>query len=233
LLCINPWKPTDIVQCDETRPVCEQCTKMHLQCPGFDAEEGSLFFRDENKYASGTKRKPRRANKNGQLSGRILICDRLEENQDDDVLSHELFGNMGGFSRGLQVPVEDQALAYFRTSHLDPSVPECLWSHLLEYLPYLNIPDTRTTLGLATKALALAVFSRRKYVPIALTTSHQKYVQALIRAKEALGDEVEAVSDQFLLSIHILCSYEVSSILFTIIDKTHSIEWQRRSYYAC
>jgi hypothetical protein len=221
---------------------------MHLQCPGIDAEKGSLFFRDENKYASGTKRKPRRANKNGQLSGRILICDRLEENQDDDValpnywnaqtnqhgfLGHELFGNLGGFSRGLQVPVEDQALAYFRTSHLDPSAPECLWSHLLEYLPYLNISDTRTTLGLATTALALAVFSRKKVVPIALTTSHQKYVQALTRAKEALGDEVEAVSDQFLLSIHILCSYEVSSILFTIIDKTHSIEWQRRSYYAC
>lgn len=111
--------------------------------------------------------------------------------------------------KALNVSLEDQALANFAQSYIDPPAPECMWSHMNHHRVQWQVSDPASTLGLSTRAVALATFSKLRSIPTALSVSNRKYVQALARIRIAMDDTKEVTTDQFLLSVVLLSNYEV------------------------
>lgn len=64
-------------------------------------------------------------------------------------------------------------------------------------------------LSITLSAVSLAVFGKTKGSETAISTSTEKYTQALGLAKQSFSNESQATSDEMLLTVMMLLQYEV------------------------
>jgi hypothetical protein len=215
------------VKCDETRPFCNQCINSERICTGFEDIHGGLRFRDENVYARGVARRPRgghrtspsksppnndtRTNKPSPNSSKT-ISPRTFAARHFTLQEDALYA--GPISLFLDVSLEEQALTYFVRSRMDTSLsqPHTLATYMKQH--FLNaIPSgTSSSLTLAIHAVALAVFDQKKSNPDVFAASTAKYAQASSKTSLAISDPEQATSDQLLLTVMQLNSYEVCTM---------------------
>ena len=220
-------------QCDETRPACNQCTRTRRPCPGYELERVKLQFRNENDFAGGAARKPRKtfgrsimklssqtpSVKPANVDATPSIVSSVAESSLDSVSneasedSNQDSGSGGTVvPRSLSISVEVQAFTnfahkYFITSTSFP-LPE-IWSHLPNYCSHWESPVQDSMLGLAVNALALATFDRSHPTSGAMETGRPMYTRAIAKVNQGLSDMNQATSDHLILTVLLLINYEV------------------------
>ncbi|KAF2498473.1 hypothetical protein BU16DRAFT_295526 [Lophium mytilinum] len=224
------------IKCDGVRPHCTQCTKSSRECSGYEADAGGLPFRSENVYAAGTARRPRdgRDSKSRSLHSshskspkksprkRKFPSESLSKSPSErEGQLSSLTGPSSArasspdirleylqFVRSLNGPLENQAVIYYVRGYIDPAL---LVDSVADNLgSVLNKPThvQNSTLELAVLAVSLAVFGRTRRSGAALLTGQEKYTQALGLAKQSVASASKAISDETLMSVMMLASYE-------------------------
>jgi len=218
-------------QCDGVRPYCSQCTKSGRECSGYEADSGGLPFRSENAYAAGTARRPRDGRHTTKSRSVIsasqskspkksLSKSPMEQESQLNTLSTQVSTKSSSpnipseflqFARSLSEPLENQAIIYFVRGWIEPDTLVDAVVDDVGSILHKSTQAPKSTLNLAITAVSLAVFGKTKKSEVALATSREKYTQALGSAKQSIANTSQATSDEMLLSVMMLASYEVSS----------------------
>ncbi len=191
-------------------------------------DRGSLPFRNENVYAGGVARRPRKArDKSASMTSTCVLPsihapESLKPSSSissSSTLSacryssgHNLMHELGPISKSLGVSLEVQAFTYFMQIYIDTSdalPPDSIWDFLSYHRVMCASSEPTSALGLTTAALSLAIFSRTKATPAALVASTHKYIQALAKTKSSLEDMNQVATDRLLLTVMLLSNYEV------------------------
>ncbi|MCJ1326533.1 hypothetical protein MMC10_003197 [Thelotrema lepadinum] len=210
------------IKCNQERPSCHQCTKSGRVCAGYDSERSGLAFRDENAYAGGIPRRGLHSQPNSiaENLSRQQSADRMERRSSSEERSREIITfskhsnlrrsriNPEPVSKALHSPIEEQAFTYYAQSFMEFSegMPESLHS-LLAKLCMKPLP-LEPTLELVLNANSLLFFGRRFSNSFAIGAANQKYLQALRKTKEEVCDLRKATTDQFVLSVMFLATFE-------------------------
>jgi hypothetical protein len=88
-------------------------------------------------------------------------------------------------------------------------------SYLKHFLLHTSPSSASSFLSLAIHAVALAVFGQQKINSVASAAAIEKYGRALSKTNLAIGDPEQATSDQVLVTIMLLHSYEVGTVQHT------------------
>ncbi|KAF2097822.1 hypothetical protein NA57DRAFT_57005 [Rhizodiscina lignyota] len=206
------------VKCDETRPICGQCKKRNRHCWGYSGYKGDLKFLSENVYAGGRRRRPR-----GRLMNDQLFA--VDSSHEERKHGEEPFGtppesvfisgtpiDQNNFSivKPLNLPLSVYATYYYVSNHTDyrDNLPEISNGHA-KYIPSRWIrSNPESAFHLVMTAISHATFGRAKHSAAAVAEGHKIYQQALSYTKRALNDALQVMSDELLLTVMVMCTYE-------------------------
>lgn len=189
------------MQCDETKPTCNQCAKSRRQCPGYK-DEFDLVFRNETQ---ATERRAQKANRKAlaQKQGKNLGAREAAKSssskrpQDQSLLAT------------LKLPVDQQATCHFISNFVLLPRYDSTRGYLEFVVPLLNNVDSAPHFKAAFDACAVASLGNRvgagsKFDSQAL--GH--YTKALSWTFTALKDPKQATADSTLAAILMLGLFE-------------------------
>lgn len=209
------------LQCDETRPICTQCTKSGRACAGFDSEPGSVQFKSQNGYASNLvqkTRKSRRQSVPSTSSQQVLPVRACNADSSRSTPTRHASVDQGRIPLPLDIPLELQAFTFF--AHRWIENPESDFNYMWTFFDHRGLqfefPNPKSCLGLAIAAVSLAFFSNTRVIPSAVTSGNLRYVQALTKTKETLSDPEQVKTDDSLLTVMALNTYEVSDCILQL-----------------
>ncbi|KAI9714574.1 MAG: hypothetical protein M1812_006379 [Candelaria pacifica] len=173
------------LQCDETKPVCQRCTKSRRICVEASAAKQACFsIHVENQYASGSTKRPR-----GPRSSLTVLRPQFD--------------------------LKTRALTYYLQCHIYtladmPNVSESLSECVCAWRAS---GKTCSMVDLAVSSMALAVYARTQHHPLAIKEAFSTYHQLLgVVQKRILNGETlktdEKITDAFLLAILLMGRYE-------------------------
>lgn len=186
------------IQCDETKPKCNQCAKSRRECPGYK-DEFDLVFRNETQ---ATERRARKANKKAIA----------KLNKDSE--SAQPPAPIAGYSsqvaiKNPRIPLDQQAECHFVANWI--LIPRQGGTRgFMEYLvPLLRNESQTYHFRMAFDACALASLNNR----VGSGHDFEKeslglYTKALSATFAALKDPVQGTADTTLAAILLLGLYE-------------------------
>ncbi|OQU98998.1 Fungal Zn2-Cys6 binuclear cluster domain-containing protein isoform 1 [Cladophialophora immunda] len=192
------------IKCDQGRPACTQCVKADWSCPGYRPSV-DLYFRDETKgvtrkYQSYRSRHPFISAPDGSSSRYSPISNALVS---DDL------------PRGLNMDLKTRAVSFFFSQYVHHSLTssEKFQPGSFEYLPSLYAQgDPDGPLVTIVHAAALASYANVGNVPSWTLESYRLCGLGILKCRLALGNPVEAKSDDVLASIMLLGFYETLAL---------------------
>jgi hypothetical protein len=199
---------TVMIQCDETKPTCNQCAKSRRQCPGYK-DEFDLVFRNETQ---ATERRARKANKKAleKVGGQGSSPSSTDASWSIDPVKDAIKSPWEqALIPALTIPAETRADCYFVANFV--LIPQAgntrgFFDFLL---PMLKTEAPKSHLQHAFNACALSLLNNRpgarnKYADKALT----QYSYALQGTNNALRDPELQSSDSTLAAVLLLGLFE-------------------------
>ena len=221
----------DRCQCDETRPVCNQCTRVGREC-SYDRDVGDLVFVNENVHASTGAPRLRGGASVSTATGSTSTVTRTDSCDSGDTVQGSKRSSRRSSKRPyptkrrsdeneagsetLQLttsPTQDLptvATQAFINTYIssDEQDPFCTWSLVLQFEDQYGPGKPYSVVNTALSAVSLVYLSKVHNLPEAFSEARRKYGQALIKTKTALGQESLASTDEVLLSVMLLGAYE-------------------------
>lgn len=205
------------IRCDQTQPVCSQCTRAKRDCPGY-RDQLSLMFRDQSKSVVRKAAAAGAAKHNGPRSPRTASSEGNSKPTPGsigpvDPQHHYRMQQLG--KRPLEVqPLQDldstryEAICYFMRSNC---IPGTFWSSDLvtKFLLQNGGPPSQKAMQASVVATATAMLSRVRELPSLKEVAHREYGSALKLLNSALSDVEEAKTNQTLGTVVLLAIYEV------------------------
>lgn len=170
-----------LLQCDETKPICQRCIKAHRECLKSNIQQGSISIHSENRYASGKTKRPR-----GPRVA-MSVATRPVYDLHDKALIHFLHYQLQGLT---DVPDISQGM--------------------YDLLPGWVSRTNSSMVDLAVSSMALAVFSQTQHCPAAAAEASTKYQQLLRIAQMAIPALVGSNIDVCLVAIFLMGRFEGS-----------------------
>ncbi|KAF2760371.1 hypothetical protein EJ05DRAFT_498328 [Pseudovirgaria hyperparasitica] len=206
------------VKCDGAQPICNRCQKAKVKCDGV---QNSFLFLNENEYAVGRRKRPRGPNVKGSSIVEKQVEQQVEQpNLGKDLVIFETSSttpvdsvvmDLDNYSilPALNVPLEDQAIAYFSRHHETPhGMPEMVQGHMRFAFAGWILSSNVSILERAVSAVAHAIFGRARQNQAALSAGMAFYAEALARTNTALRSPQDATNDDVVLSAMLLSFYE-------------------------
>lgn len=198
-----------LLQCDETKPTCNQCAKSRRQCPGYK-DEFDLVFRNETQ---ATERRAQKANRKA-IAQRL----KLEPDSDDDqqeslspvALEYLRSQAESGIIPALGIATEQHAACHFVSNFiLVPRVGDARGfnDHLI---PLIRSEPSNSHLMHAFNACALASMANR-LTSDSIDLSERalsEYTKALATTHAAIQDTDRSKSDSTLAAVLLLGLFE-------------------------
>ncbi|KAF2670193.1 hypothetical protein BT63DRAFT_454375 [Microthyrium microscopicum] len=181
------------VKCDTARPACDRCQKAGRVCSYGASEQYGLPFRNENDFAKGKRRRPRKnpVNTNDQ---NLIVIPRSPSSVPPLVAG----------------TIEHVALQYW-TDHF-AAWPTDLFEFGHEYgsyaLCYWNCVDSGSSLYSALSAFSLALFGQAKHSNEALDHADKFYGKSIIKTQQEIKKLSSDNIDQLLVAISLMAIYE-------------------------
>ncbi|KAH8645660.1 hypothetical protein BX600DRAFT_444226 [Xylariales sp. PMI_506] len=197
------------VQCDETKPTCNQCAKSRRQCPGYK-DEFDLVFRNETQ---ATERRARKANKKAlQKLGKF--DDSSEE--EPGVIVMEGYGDAvkspvrkDVVPAALAVPFETRAENHFVSNFVLLPKQGSTRGFFDFLIPLLKTESPSSHLHRAFNACSLAFLSNSPAVKSArMDMALNEYTHALQSTNIALRDPEMQKADSTLAAVLLLGLFE-------------------------
>lgn len=198
------------VKCDETKPECQACHRLKLQCGGYGAKY-ALKFKDQN----------------------YKFC-----NQDVDCRSRNVV-KFANSRRSSESDVQDQNVTtalISRLSEPDTAVPFYL-SHYASMgrdmgstrgffellIPAYRSEREESALSLAVSALASEILSLWRQDPSSFRSPRNSYSRALTGLRNAIQDPIERSKPATILAVLVLQTYENASAIYDLrrVSSTH------------
>ena len=175
------------IKCDEERPFCRRCEKSGRVCPGVPEPE-----------ALALRTLARTSNRNPTHS---RLADVSSSEHHDD----------SGVDRGLQYPIELQAITLFFNDYAMRPVDPRLRQRPIFLLPGIYASSSiRDPVHDALCASTLNILARYVNAPQLRVLAQQKYFDGLRSLRRSLQSSNQALSDGVLGGILMLKVYEVS-----------------------
>jgi hypothetical protein len=116
--------------------------------------------------------------------------------------------------QSLDSSLEEEALFHYVQDRLGTpfSTPHGVSSYLKQFLLHSGPTKVNSSLNSAIQAVSLAVFGRNQSHSTASSAATRKYVQALSETRLAILHPEQATTDQILLAVMLLNSYEVCTV---------------------
>ncbi|RFU29749.1 hypothetical protein B7463_g6605, partial [Scytalidium lignicola] len=175
--------------CDETKPICQRCTKSRRICVETIAAKQAVFsIHVENNYASGKSKRPR-----GPRSSLTLMSPHFD--------------------------LQTRALAYYLQYHLqtspDKTVPIILGGLSESVYSWKISGGTSHMVDLALSSMALSIYSRTQRNALAATEASLSYYRLLQVVREQIVQvEIQTLNEQnidaCLLAIFLMGRYEAA-----------------------
>jgi hypothetical protein len=191
------------LQCDETKPTCNQCAKSRRECPGYK-DEFDLVFRNETQ---ATERRARKANK--KAISLKMVQDSGQGQLINKPTTPPKASNVSPVDTFPQVPIIDQASCHFISNFV--LVPrQGSTRGFMEYLvPMLRTESHPQHFRLAFDACALASLGNRVGAGVNIRNmALARYTKALASTYQALRDPEISRQDSTLASILLLGMFE-------------------------
>lgn len=195
-----PFSP---LQCDETKPTCNQCAKSRRQCPGYK-DEFDLVFRNET---VATERRARKAS-------RKALAQKLgkELDPEDDIVAatpQPSYPKDQSILATLKLPLDEQASCHFISNYVLIPRQGSTRGYMEFVVPLLKATSNTQHFKSAFDACALASLGNRvgpgnDFEKQALG----KYTKALAETFNALKDPEMASTDATLASVLLLGLFE-------------------------
>ncbi|KAI0467297.1 hypothetical protein F4859DRAFT_525943 [Xylaria cf. heliscus] len=198
---VSPW-------CDETKPICNQCTKSRRQCPGYK-DDFDLVFRNETK---ATERRAKKANKKA-LATKVERQDSLPydapgTSSSPSSASTKALGTWTVASSPT-IPVEEQAACLFISNFVLMPKDGSTAGHLDFVLPLLKEAGPDSHIQHAFNACSMTFLNNRRAVGGGLwDRALSEYSMALTRTNAALRDRESQQSDATLAAVLLLGMFE-------------------------
>lgn len=183
------------VKCDETKPECRVCRRLHLHCEGYRPKYAKLKFKDQNhKFYSNTS---------ARVSAKQDVSSR---------------GREPAMGLALQRPSEPDTAVPFYLSHYasmgrDMGSTRGFFEMLIP--AYFSQPEY-SALTFAVSALASETLSLWRHDPNSFRSPRKSYSKALTRLRIATQDPIERGNPATLLAVLVLQTYENASAIFDL-----------------
>ena len=180
-------------QCDTKRPVCERCRKGGRCCDWDSHAAASLPFRDENAFAGGQARRPRKRT-------------HFDAHGDISRLSSACFT----ISRPLNESLDRQALSFFAHNFIASSnqVPDFGHDHLTYLSAQWDVIQDSSITRPALVALSIAFFGQARREGSVMQKAETHYTDSLRVTRRAIGAANGVGIGQILLAALMMSSYE-------------------------
>lgn len=208
-------------QCDETRPICNQCIKSRRHCSGYRSDF-DILHRDETKATevrarkAAAKKAAKRAAENGEL---VITFDSPSPKHALPTPSPTTASTSNSSPLELSfpvaaptVPIDQQASCYFASHFIIVPGQNHSIGHLEYLLPLLKAESKASSpLQLAYSACALATMGNRMKSNNTdlLELAYMQHARALGAAHKALNEPRERNSDATLATVMMLSMFEV------------------------
>ena len=229
----NPTKSTTGCQrcrqrklkCDETKPICQKCTRAGYECvyrDSFDAhlrdQTEETVERAKQKWRARAQRSsqspPSQETSRAQSSSRRDPPSRSISHAREDRISprYSLAAALGDPNGSLEISYQDLAINRFFYDfviHTPDSTSTKLGGHM-SFLPDLYQQSAQdSALVSATLAAAYANFNGRMKTSKAPSGGRKQYGLALKLTRDALESPSDKHEDGTLLAVYLLCLYEI------------------------
>ncbi|KAF2790708.1 hypothetical protein K505DRAFT_76582 [Melanomma pulvis-pyrius CBS 109.77] len=233
------------VKCDQKRPSCSQCLRVHKECYGY-RDPLTLMFKNEsdvvarkakNRYQELSKQNPQkpRNRKDSRTSDPEFsgspssaaspFSVQVSEQQ---VVLKRRDPPSASMIWELNPSIEDQAIGFFLASYVIK--PTFVPRGQFDFLPeLLSRPDTEEILQKSATAAGLAALANATKSPHISKKAQREYVSALALTNKALGSAQNAMKDSTLISVIMLGMYEN----FTHQSKDSLKAWAKHVKGAC
>lgn len=192
------------IQCDETKPTCNQCAKSRRVCPGYK-DEFDLVFRNETE---ATERRARKA-KNKAIA---LKTGKPSSSKTPDIRAPN--GSVTSITRSspLLAPTQsiDERTAHHFVANYVLIPPQGTERGYFQFVvPLIKAKNPSPHFKLAFEACALAYFSNRMGNAAHLEKDAlAKYVKALATTGRAIRDPSESKEDATVAAVLLLSLFE-------------------------
>lgn len=188
------------LQCDETKPTCNQCAKSRRQCPGYK-DEFDLVFRNETQ---ATERRARKANQKALAHKQGRGANLKDPN---NIVATRKVVPDSEILTTLNLPVEQRATCHFVSNYVLIPQDDVTRGYMEFVVPMINAPAPH--FKYAFDACALASLGNR----VGPGNNFEKeslglYTKALSATFAALKDPKHATSDATLGAVLLLGLFE-------------------------
>lgn len=174
-------KPLTRMQCDETQPICQRCSKSKRQCSGVRSNNDSIVH-IENDFASGSRKRPRGPRRRSPAPLSIKLV----------------------------VDLKAQAILYYLHNHVQPLHDAPSISKSVEddiETIYKSRPNCPTT-QLAISVIALVLFGKTQNQPQAIVDACVGYQKLLQDIQNSISSPENCDIEACLLAIFCMGRYE-------------------------
>lgn len=211
------------LQCDETRPTCNQCAKSRRQCPGY-RDEFDIVHRNETQ---ATERRAKRVTKKSAVrrpateplswpssssSSSPPSSPKSEESRAlSPASSDSSVSSAEALPRTPAIPIQDHAACLFVSNFILVPRQETSRGYMDFVLPLMKQAGPRSPLAYAFGACAYAALGNRPHVKMGDVTLSAvvQYHRALQALQASLKDKEASKSDATLCAVLLLALYEV------------------------
>jgi hypothetical protein len=226
--CLDLVADLDHVQCDETKPTCNQCAKSRRQCPGYK-DDFDLVFRNETQ---ATERRARRAVNSKKVSAQITFANQQStfstttqhdgsDNSQALILSNSDMSSLFAPLETISIPYEQQAPCFFVTNYVFTPIKTSK-GHFDFLEPMLEKESPGSHLSLAFAAVSMASLANRPNSRGRMLYAQAvgSYTKALKAVNLALQNPALQKTDQTLAAILLLGFFETIAS-----ERTSAMAW--------
>lgn len=239
------WLLLKLEKCDQKRPSCSQCLRVHKECHGY-RDPLTLMFKNEsdvvarkakNRYQELSKQNAQKpTNRKGSRtsdpessgSSSSAASPFSVQASEQQVVLKRRDPPSASMTWEMNPSIEDQAIGFFLASYvISPTfVPRGQFDFLPELL---SRPDTEEILQRSATAAGLAALANATKSPHISKKAQKEYISALALTNKALGSTQTAIKDSTLVSVIMLGMYEN----FTHQSKDSLKAWAKHVKGAC
>ncbi len=185
-----------MTQCDSVRPTCAACRRACRGCAWDTEEESALPFRNENAFAQGQPRRPRKQPATDTPCNVVSV-----------IKPYSLL------PPSPSIPLEQHAFHYFAQNFaISPrDLPEIGHGYLSYSLHHWDRAQLDSSLRLALSAFSLAVFGQVNHIKNALEQADRLYIKSVNKMQAELTDLSADRIDHLIVATMLMTNYEVCS----------------------
>ncbi|KAF2824622.1 hypothetical protein CC86DRAFT_45169 [Ophiobolus disseminans] len=195
------------IKCDRLKPKCTQCSRMHVECPGY-RDPLDQNFRDESE--SVVKRAQKSYKALDDSKGKKPPCQWAKDAAQSPYIKTHLVPMI---DEAEYLPMDLLALVHWAQPIEDVAVASFMSSYVpgshFEYLPFMyGQMASSTALHATVYATSMAALARSSGQLDLLPLARRSYVYALLETNAALANPLAAAEDATLVSVLLLGLFE-------------------------